>query len=310
MLKTSLRYFMSVARHGSIRAASAELNIAQSAVSRRLQSLEYDLGMDLFERRPRGVVLTHAGEMLHAYCQNTTFEIDRLHSELDELRGLRRGRVSIATIESMIPSIMTNSIRTFLAEFPQVKISVESETSDRVITSVREGMVDIGLTFLVPSEHADGIGNDIRVVYSAREPLLAAMRPDHPLARKDSIDITDLANVSLALTVPKTVTRILFNQACAQAGITLQPTLETNSILMMLNFALAGVGVTLMLPHTAIDALSSGQLKVLPVNVASFSSTLSVITLRDRKLPLAAERFLESICSELRTMPFSREGST
>ena len=80
MLKTSLRYFMAVARLGSIRAASGQLNVAQSAVSRQVQALEHQLGTVLFDRLPNGVVLTQAGTVLYEFGRKVECEIDEMQS--------------------------------------------------------------------------------------------------------------------------------------------------------------------------------------------------------------------------------------
>lgn len=298
MLKTSLRYLMSVARHGSIRAASSELNIAQSAVSRRLQALEYQLGTPLFERKPRGVALTEAGELLYSYCLNSTFAIERLYSEIDELRGLRRGRVRLASMESAVPSVLCNAIDAFRIKHPNIAFSVDILTSDKVLDTVREGDVDIGLTF------GGEFNDDIQVVYNAKEPLLATMTPDHPLAKHKSISIQELASWPIALAPPRSSSRVIFDKGCASAGIVVKPALETNSVELMHRFALGGTGVTLLLRHAGMSSFKNNQLCAIPVTGNDLEGDVSIITLKERQLPLAAEAFLLTIREELVGLPF------
>lgn len=298
MLKTSLRYLMSVARHGSIRAASGELNIAQSAVSRRLQALEYQVGTSLFERKPRGVALTEAGELLYSYCLNSTFAIERLYSEIDELKGLRRGRVRLASMESAVTSVLCNAIDAFRAKHPNINFSVDILTSDKVLDTVREGDVDIGLTF--GGEFSD----EIHVDYNSSEPLLATMAPDHPLAKFKSISIAELANWPIALAPPRSSSRVIFDKGCAKAGVIIKPALETNSVELMHRFALGGTGITLMLRHAGMSSFKNKELCAIPVEGDDFRGDVSVITLKERKLPLAAEAFLLTIREELSGLPF------
>jgi DNA-binding transcriptional LysR family regulator len=298
MLKTSLRYLMSVARHGSIRAASGELNIAQSAVSRRLQALEYQLGTPLFERKPRGVALTEAGELLYSYCLNSTFAIERLYSEIDDLRGLRRGRVRLASMESAVPSALCSAIDAFRITYPNIVFSVDILTSDKVLDTVREGDVDIGLTF--GGEFSD----DIKVVYNANEPLLAAMAPGHPLAQYKSISVQELASWPIALAPPRSSSRVIFDNGCAKAGIVIKPALETNSVELMHRFALGGTGITLLLRHAGMASFKNNELCAVPVTGANFEGDVSIITLKDRQLPLAAEAFLLTLREELVRLPF------
>lgn len=298
MLKTSLRYLMSVARHGSIRAASNELNIAQSAVSRRLQALEYQLGTPLFERKPRGVALTEAGELLYSFCLNSTFAIERLYSEIDELKGLRRGRVRIASMESAVPSVLCHAIDAFRLKHPDIVFYVDIWTSDKILEAVREGDVDIGLTF------GDEFSDEIQVAYNAREPLLATMSPGHPLAQCKSLTIQELVDWPLALTPPRSSSRVIFDRACAKAGIVIKPALETNSIELMHRFALGGAGVTLLIRHAAMSSFQTKDLCAVPVIGDDLGGNVSIITLKDRQLPLAAERFLLTIRDELVRLPY------
>lgn len=283
---------MCVARHGSIRAASAELNIAQSAVSRRLQALEYEIGAPLLERKPRGVVLTEAGQLLFSHCKASSFAIERVRSEIDELRGLRRGTVRLAAIESATSSLLGEAIDAFLKEHPRIAFSVEVATSDKVLESVRQGNVDIGLTLGAefPAE--------IQVMHQVRHPLLIAMAPGHPLARKRALRLADLVDWPVALAPEASISRVVFERCCLRAGVAIRPILETNSVDLMRSFALVGAGVTPMLPHAALGR--NGDLVAIPLDDGECTLEVSVIALRDRKLPLASERFLAVLVGRLR----------
>src|SRR6202048_2472257 len=130
MIKASLRYFGAVVQHGSIRAAADALHIAQSAVSRQLQSLEQELDVQLIERRARGIVPTPAGELLYRYCRDASFHVERLRSEIDALQGLRRGNVRIATVESLMTGLLPDAIDKFRAQHPGITFEVMMSGSD------------------------------------------------------------------------------------------------------------------------------------------------------------------------------------
>ncbi len=291
MLSTSLRYLMCVVRHGSIRAASAELNIAQSAVSRRLQTLEYQIGTPLFERKPRGVVLTEAGELLYAHCLASSFAIERVRSEIDELRGLRRGTVRLATIESATSSVLRDAIDRFREGYPQIVFSVIVATSDKVLEAVRQADVDFGLTL------GAEFPREIEVRHRVREPLLIAMSPLHPLAQKDALCLAELAGWPVALAPMASSSRVVFERCCSRADVVMKPTLETNSVDLMRSFALGGIGVTPMLPYAALR--SDGGLVAVPLKDSECAVDVSIIALRGRTLPLASERFLSVMVDQL-----------
>ena len=90
LLPTPLRYFLEVARTGSISEASERLHVATSAISRQVAKLEQDVGAPLFERRPRGMALSEAGEILVAYARRSSLEAEQVLADVHGARALQR----------------------------------------------------------------------------------------------------------------------------------------------------------------------------------------------------------------------------
>src|SRR5271154_4456891 len=105
-----LTYVDEVARSGSIRKAAERLNITASAVNRRIADLENELGAQLFERRPRGVRLTAAGEVFLHYLRGQNGEVERMKSQIEDLKGLRRGTGRIAWSPALAPAFLPRQI--------------------------------------------------------------------------------------------------------------------------------------------------------------------------------------------------------
>ena len=178
MQMSGLRYFLAVARTGSIAAASAQLNVAASAISRQIANLEAELDCVLFERRPRGMVLTPAGEVYSRYAQAIALETDRVRTELEELRGLRRGRVRVYTVEGIVSDVLTRLIAEFNEKLPGISFRLVTTGTDDVVAAVREGHADLGISFNAQPDAA------VRFVRRIRDPLIALVHPDHPLAAR------------------------------------------------------------------------------------------------------------------------------
>lgn len=294
MLKRSLRYFMSVARHGSIRAASGELNVAQSAVSRQLQALEYELGVELLERRTHGVVLTQAGELLQAYGRAVTFDAERLVSELDAVRGLRRGHVRLAVIESLVPNVLARAITRFLTEFPGITFSIDVTTTDRVVASVRDGSAEAGVGF------SPDLPDDVRTVFSVGEPMVAIVAATHPLARKSEISVREVAGLPIVLASRMSGARLMFERGCAEAGVVIPPTVETPSVELCHQLARSGMAVAVTMSLSCLHLIEDGSVKAISFKERMFSTgRLDAIALADRRLPLATEKFLEMLREEV-----------
>ena len=97
-----LKYFLEVARHGSIRKAAQNLFVASSAVNRQILRLEEELGTELFDRVPSGMRLNAAGERLQQHVRGTLHDFHLMRTELDALKGERKGHVSVAAMDSLL----------------------------------------------------------------------------------------------------------------------------------------------------------------------------------------------------------------
>ncbi len=293
MVRTSLRYFMAVARLGSIRAASGHLNVAQSAVSRQVQSLEHQLGTALFDRLPNGVLLTEAGRILYEFGRKAEFDADALRSDLDSLQEMRRGHVRLAAIESMVPHVLPRALDRFRATYPAITFAVEAIASERIAERVIDGGVDIGIGLNTPP------GPDLHVVSSTREPLVAVASAAHPLAGQDTVSLPDLARWPMALAPRPSASRMMFDAACRQAAVEISPAFETNSVELMQRMAALGLAVALLLRHTIAPWVRDGHLKALHLDWELLAGTIDVVTFRNRTLPAAVQRFLPVLQEEI-----------
>src|SRR5262245_28837188 len=113
-----LRYVDEVARVGSIRKAADQLNVTASAVNRRIMDLEEELDTPLFERRPRGVRLTAAGEVFVSYLREQNSDLERMKSQIEDLKGMRRGTVRVACSQAVALDFLPRQIAEFRKRHP------------------------------------------------------------------------------------------------------------------------------------------------------------------------------------------------
>ena len=131
-----LRYVDEVARAGSIRKAAEQLHVTASAVNRRVMDLEEELGAPLFERRPRGVRLTAAGELFVRYIREQSGDVERMKSQIEDLKGLRRGTVRIACSQALALDFLPREIAAYRAKFPLVQFDVKVFDHERAMASL------------------------------------------------------------------------------------------------------------------------------------------------------------------------------
>ncbi|MBB4015397.1 DNA-binding transcriptional LysR family regulator [Chelatococcus caeni] len=287
MQGTALRYFLEVVRTGSVSEASSRLNVAASAVSRQIAKLERDLGSRLFERRPRGMVLSEAGRLLATYARRMTLEGERVVGRIRELEGLARGEVRIATTEGFALDMMPEAIVAFRRRYEGIRFDLAVVPFTAVTRLVQNGDVDIGVTFgLAPSP-------DVKVQRAWPAPILAVMTPDHPLAARESLTLQDLRDHPITLSEANTTLRQLVDMACADEGVALEPVLITNFVSAQRRFVETKGGMLVASPLSMVSGLVSGRLVARPVRSELLHRRrFEIQTMLDRTLPTAAEAFV------------------
>ena len=115
---TPLQFIDAIARAGSIRKAAETLSITSTALNRRVLALEAELGVAIFERLPRGVRLSTAGELLTQHIRNQASDLEKLRSQIADLTGERRGHVAIACSQALLPYFLPEEIGRYRRDHP------------------------------------------------------------------------------------------------------------------------------------------------------------------------------------------------
>src|SRR6218665_680925 len=136
---TTLRYFLEVAHSGSLTEASARLHVAASALSRQIAGLEAQVGTPLFERHPRGMVLTAAGEILAIHAQRAVLDAERALGEIGGLQGLRAGQVRLAPSDAFANELVPRLCVEFQRTHTGIQFSVISLPTAQVLGAVPTG---------------------------------------------------------------------------------------------------------------------------------------------------------------------------
>lgn len=281
-------YVDAVARHGSIRKAADTLNVASSALNRQILDLELDLGSALFERLPRGVRLTAAGEVFLAYVRQALSELKAVESQVEQLRGLVRGQVGIAAVESVAGELLPSVITQFQAEHPNVRFNVRIGAPDDLVAALVADQVDLILTHYPPPR------KNVAIVVAAQQALCALVVRDHPLAKRSELRLRDCLAYPLALGDATLAGRALIEQVLAQASFDLDPRLVSNSVETMKAFARMNRGVCFQFRTPGKTLIPSGDMIALPlVDPPLLQARLILATRRGRVLPIAAATFVE-----------------
>lgn len=290
MLLNPLKYFVEVARSGSIRGASEKLHVAASAISRHIQIFEEDAGAPLFDRHARGMGLTAAGEIYLRYAQSVLSEGDNTQLEIDALKGLKRGHIRICSIEGVIPGPLFDVLLNFRRKFPEITYSVRAMGNHTIMQAVRDGEADIGVAF--QSSPVAGV----HIARRIPDPLRVICVRRHALAKNKTVALREIAKYPLALPDRTFGIRQVMDAACHVHQLRVDIALETNSIEALRSFARSGSGITILPSLAAKADIEANRVAAIPVSDPMLSaSSVDICTREGRVLPGVVSEFLDTI---------------
>lgn len=289
-----LKYFCAVARAGSIRKASEELHVATSALSRQIQKLEEELDTQLFERLPKGLRLTRAGEEVLRHADSTLLEFDILKSEIASLKGIQSGQVRIACLDSLLVKFLPEQIHAFHKAHPGVEFRVQSGAHGRITTMVAEGEADIGITFDI--SHPD----DTKLVSDVAMPLMAMVATSHPLASKSSVTLAECAQFNLLLQMDTEPIRSMIDVELSVLQRSGRILVTSNHLMMLRPMVKMGLGVAFYTPIGILDEIAAGDIVGVPLTGTRLGALrLGLLVPRRRQMTHAAQAMLEQLSSAL-----------
>ncbi|MFS4437433.1 LysR family transcriptional regulator [Paracoccaceae bacterium GXU_MW_L88] len=279
-----LREFLTVAQEGSIRRAAEKLNIVPSAISRKLADAEARLGVQLFERSSTGMQLTDAGRLVLDHANHLREEQDYVLDLLGQYRNETRRVVRLGVGEGFAADLMQNGLRHLMADYPGLSYDIRMAGTDALLRMVADGQVDISLAYnpiLVPGTRALAIG---------QQPLCAIVPVTSPLIGRSDVTLLELLDQPMMILNAAHGIRQLVARAAADQGQSLHPVAETDSVLMLIRFVTAGLGITFLPRFAATIQAERGELAIIPIREPLFhSASAHAIVRARRRLPSSVD---------------------
>ncbi|MGC3990487.1 MAG: LysR substrate-binding domain-containing protein [Chthoniobacteraceae bacterium] len=182
-----LRYVVAIARAGNFSRAAEQCHVSQPSLSQQVQKLEDELGERLFDRLRREVRLTPHGEAFLRRAVRVLEEVDAAKREAGEAKNLVSGVVTIGVLPTIAPYLLPTVMSAFMEKYPGVEIIVQEDTTARLLKHALAYEIDFALASLP----IDDARLEMRELFE--EELLLALPTGHPLARKRSVTVGDLA---------------------------------------------------------------------------------------------------------------------
>lgn len=255
--------FLAVADTGAIRAAAAKQNLSQSAITRRIQDLEGEVGVELFERHPHGMTLTRFGKALKHHAELVALTCNYAVSEINDLLGGGTGELRIAAGPAWGYALVPDAIAAVQADMPKVRIHLLSRLNETTLPMLSDGRLDVVLGGL-----PDDAERDPQIAY---EPVveiehMVFASKKHPLASKDAVSPKDALNYPWAWFAEAVSARDMFNAWFTAAGQTPPVSaVETSSV------------------QSGFRLLQRGQhLMIMPSTLAEMSASYGLTQLRTK----------------------------
>ncbi|MSU88503.1 LysR family transcriptional regulator [Rhodobacteraceae bacterium 2CG4] len=282
-----------VTRAGSIRKAAEDMNITASALNRRIQGFEQEFGSEIFERLPRGMRLNPAGELLLHHIRAQKTDLARVQSQVADLSGVRRGHVTIACSQALLPYFLPRQIALYRRDHPGVTFSVR--VRDRV--QAEKDLVSFHSDLALVFEPAHMV--DFEVLYAIDQPVHAIMSRAHPLAAARTLRLRQCLDYDLVVPGPQYGVRTLLDRAAKRIGRQLEPALETESFEMIRHFAALGQTIGFQIP-IGLNPAAHEDVASIPLSESDLpAGQLYLGQLRGRALPVASIRFAQQLTAAL-----------
>ena len=241
-----LRYFLAVAENCHFRNAAEELLVSQPTLSQQIKDLEAELGIALFERVGRRVRLTQAGETYRDYARRALNVLEEGQAVLHEYDELLRGSLTVGVVQTVNAYLTPPVVAKFVADVPNVFLSVKELSADEIEKGVLAGTLDLGVSF-EPS-----VGREFAVRPLFNEEFVMVVDAHHPLAARRRVRIEELRDVPLALLNRAYCTRRMIEGVFQEADVPCHVVVELNSVSGLVAVTEAG-GPATILPKLGVE---------------------------------------------------------
>ena len=255
----ALRGFTAVCRHGSFTKAANSLFLTQPAVSQQVKALEDELGMKLIEKQGQRIRLTYAGEVVRASAEEVFARLDQMVEVVDDIKGLRKGRLSVAAGDTVVMYLFPKWLKIFRKSFPGIELYLKGRMSVHVEDMVVRGEVDLGLITMPPTS-AEVAGDVFR-----KEDLCLIFPMNDQFAGKKRIDLKAIAERPRIALGRGSATRRLIEAAFAARGLEWPPLMELPGFEIIKRYVVAGFGVAII-PRMVLKKGEGYITKNLPKN--------------------------------------------
>lgn len=282
-----------VARYGSIRKAAEQMNATASALNRQIHNLEVEYGQPLFERLPRGMRPTEAGQALIDQVRRLQQDVRDTNARVEKFKTSFGGEVSIGFMECLAPDFLPAALRTLRADFEGARLNAIVAGTNSISELIKSGAVDLGVMFNAPHSI------DLTVIATAQLPFGVVMHPQHRLADRAVVDVDEILNEYFILTDESLTIGPISALMLERIRSPVNKVAVTNSIAFQTALLRNGMGISILTRLDVMDDVARGALRFVPLSGARMSAGLSLLSRDVRALTRIARAMADIISNDL-----------
>ncbi len=291
LIAPAAQVFETVAQCGSIRRASERLNVAASAINRRILGLEEELGTALFERHARGLRPTEAGTLLAAMIRSWQTDDADLRKTICALKG-RPPEIRVGAMECLTYEFIPNLLNRHKDLATEASVTITVGSTEEISNLLAAGDIDVAIAFNLPDKP------NLVKVHEMIVPLGVVVQSKHPLATLNEAGIDDLAPYPIVLADKSMPIGQLARVLLERLRMPVEEITSTNSITLLKALVRSGDGVSFMTSIDVHQEIRDGSFRFIPISGVRFVEHLS-ISLRRASQPETIAGFVELLKAEL-----------
>ncbi len=281
-----LETFLEVARHASFSRAAEKRFRTQPAISSQIRALEEEIGAKLFDRSGGKVSLTAPGKAFQKYAESALEQRRAAIATVAEMERVPRGEIVVAANEATCLHILPEVFAAFKHQYPKIAVSILRSESTRILEAIVDNTADFGIVAMPVNDPR------LTVVLIHRDELAIIAPAGHPLAKKKSATIADVAKYPLL--VPKYGrTRDTIENLFHERHLKMDISMELDSSELLKRFVAAEMGVGFIARSAAEPDVKTGALAVMGISDAHIRRDLALVFRKDKALSRAALAFID-----------------
>ena len=282
-----IEYFVEVAKHLSFTKAATTLHVSQPSISKAIQNFEAELGVPLFYRSSKQLELTDAGQAVLINSLQVLESFQNLRSELTDLMQLKKGQIRIGIPPIVGAEFFSRLISYYKELYPYIEILLTEVGTKRIRQEVESGELDIGLVCSVTSSN-----ENLETIRFLKDPLLLIVHESNPLAQKEAVQLSDLAEESFIIYRKDFILYDRIIEECSKNGFFPMIACETTQKDFFIEMVQAKLGIAL-LPEKLAEKIPYTSIKRIPFHEEAIHLELGITWKKNKYLPFSVREFIK-----------------